>query len=69
LNLIKILIVGVLLAIIWSLGTALFHMVNDKSDSKKMVRALTMRVVLSVALFLLLLVGWSMGLISPHGLR
>jgi apolipoprotein N-acyltransferase len=64
---IKILIVACLLAIIVSLGSGLFHLVNDKGDSKKMVRALTVRIALSVALFILLFIAWSQGLIQPHG--
>jgi len=65
---IKILIVACLIAIVVSLGSGLFHLVNDKGDSKKMVRALTVRVALSVALFILLFIAWSQGLIQPHGL-
>lgn len=64
---IKLLIVACLIAIVASLGSGLFHLVNDKGDSKKMVRALTVRVALSVALFILLLIAWSQGLIQPHG--
>jgi hypothetical protein len=64
---IKILIVACLIAIVASLGSGLFHLVNDKGDSKKMVRALTVRVALSVALFILLFIAWSQGLIEPHG--
>ena len=64
---IKILIVACLIAIVISLGSGLFHLVNDKGDSKKMVRALTVRVALSVALFILLFIAWSQGLIEPHG--
>jgi hypothetical protein len=67
-SLIKILIVIVLIAIILSLGSGLFHLVNDKGDSKKMVRALTIRVGLSVALFILLFIAWQQGIIQPHGL-
>jgi hypothetical protein len=63
----KLLIVACLIAIVISLGSGLFHLVNDKGDSKKMVRALTVRVVLSVALFILLLIAWSQGVIAPHG--
>jgi hypothetical protein len=63
----KLLIVACLIAIVVSLGSGLFHLVNDKGDSKKMVRALTVRVVLSVALFILLLIAWSQGVIAPHG--
>jgi cytochrome bd-type quinol oxidase subunit 2 len=66
-SLIKILIVVVLIAIILSLGSGLFHLVNDKGDSKKMVRALTVRIALSVALFILLFIAWQQGIIEPHG--
>jgi hypothetical protein len=65
---IKILIVACLIGIVVSLGSGLFHLVNDKGESKKMVRALTIRVALSVALFVLLFIAWSQGLIEPHGL-
>ena len=67
-SLIKILIVACLIAIIASLGTGLFHLVNDKGGSKKMVKALTVRIVLSVMLFVLLFIAWSQGMIQPHGL-
>jgi cytochrome bd-type quinol oxidase subunit 2 len=65
-NWIKILIVLCLIGIVISLGSGLFHLVNDKGESHKMVRALTVRIVLSVALFILLLIGWSQGLLQPH---
>jgi len=57
----------VMLGILFSLGSALFHLMTDKGDSKKMVRALTVRVALSVALFLMLMIAWAAGLITPHG--
>jgi cytochrome bd-type quinol oxidase subunit 2 len=63
---IKLLIVLCLLGIIVSLGAGMFHMVNDKGESKKMVTSLTVRVVLSVALFVLLFIAWSQGLLQPH---
>ena len=67
-SLIKLLIVLCLLGIIVSLGAGMFHMVNDKGESKKMVTSLTVRVALSVALFILLFIAWSQGLLQPHGL-
>ncbi len=67
-TLIKFLIVACLVAIVASLGSGLFHLVNDKGESKKMVRALTIRIALSVALFILLFIAWSQGMIQPHGL-
>jgi len=67
--LIKVLIVACLLGIIASLGTGLFHLVGDKGNSKKMVNALTVRIALSVALFILLFIAWQQGLIEPHGIH
>jgi hypothetical protein len=67
-DVIKILILAVLAAIVFSLGTALFHLSRGKGDPQKMVRALTVRVALSVALFILLMLAWYNGLISPHAL-
>ena len=64
----KVFIVATLLAIIASLGHALFSMASGPTDSKRMVRALTVRVGLSVGLFVLLLIGWGTGAIAPHGM-
>ena len=65
---IKILVVIVLAAIVISLGSALFHLSSGKGDSKKMARALTIRVGLSLVLFILLMLAWAGGWITPHGL-
>ncbi len=64
----KILILIVFAGIVVSLGSALFHLSKGKGDPRKMVRALTVRVGLSLALFLLLMLAWYNGLITPHGL-
>jgi cytochrome bd-type quinol oxidase subunit 2 len=65
---IKLLIVVVLVAIVVSLGSGLFHLVKDDGQSKRMVNALTVRIALSVLLFVLLFVAWKSGLIVPHGI-
>jgi len=51
-----------------SLGSALFHLSRAQGDSRKMFRSLALRVGLSVGLFILLMVAWSLGLITPHGM-
>jgi len=66
---IKLLIVLVLAAIVASLGSGLYHLVRDEGRSKRMVNALTVRIVLSVLLFVLLFVAWRSGLIAPHGIN
>jgi len=70
-DVIKILIIVVLFAIVGSLGSALFHLSKGRgdpnnTDSKKMAKALTVRVGLSVILFILLMLAYYNGLIEPN---
>lgn len=67
----KLLIVAVLVLIVFNLFRALAALMNkDKTkDPTAVVRALTIRVALSVGLFVALLVGAYFGLIPTHGLR
>jgi glycerol uptake facilitator-like aquaporin len=64
----KIIIIGTLLIILISLGTALFSMMKNQPESNRTVKALTVRITLSIALLILIMVGYSMGLITPHNL-
>lgn len=66
-EILRFLVLLALLGILASLGSALFHLSRDEpQDSRKMARALTVRIALSLALFLLLMIAWRMGLIAPH---
>jgi hypothetical protein len=65
----RLLILGCLLAIVLSLGSALVSLVRNKGESSRMVQALTLRIGLSVLLFVLLLVAWRLGWIEPHATR
>jgi H+/Cl- antiporter ClcA len=67
-TLIRLLIIGVLVAIVGSLGSALFNLSRKSGDSRKVARDLTIRIGLSVALFILLMIAWYLGLITPHGM-
>lgn len=64
----KIIIISLLLIILISLGTALFSMMKNQPESNRTVMALTVRITLSIALLILIMVGYSMGLITPHNL-
>ena len=66
-TLFRLLIIGILLAILVSLGAALYHLARQRRDPGRMLRALTWRIGLSVALFVLLLVAAREGWIVPHG--
>jgi len=60
------------IGILASLGFALFFMLRDgregRAKSGGMARALTVRIGLSVLLFLCLLLAWKLGYIQPGGL-
>lgn len=62
----RIVIVLALLAIVASLGSALFFMMRDGGRGQRTVRALTLRVGLSVVLFLFMLLAVWMGWINPR---
>ncbi len=66
--LIKALIVITLLAIIASLGSGMLFLVKDKGKGDRTVRALTVRIALSISLFALLMLGIATGHIKPHGI-
>jgi hypothetical protein len=59
----RIVVILFLIAIVGSLGSALYYMVKDRDDGQRMFRALALRVGLSVTLFLMLMAGYYFGLI------
>nr|PZN81500.1 MAG: twin transmembrane helix small protein [Pseudomonadota bacterium] len=66
----KILVAVALLAVVISLGKGLYHLTagskQSSEHSAKLARALTVRIALSIVLFLVLMAGWYFGIISPH---
>jgi drug/metabolite transporter (DMT)-like permease len=62
----KIVILGLLFLIVSSLFVALYTLVKDKGQSNRTVRALTMRVSLSILLIVILLISYKAGLIKPN---
>jgi cytochrome bd-type quinol oxidase subunit 2 len=69
----KYLVALAFLAIIASLGSALFFMMRDGRDGKpktsNMARALAFRVGFSVLIFLCILIAWHFGYIQPTGIK
>ena len=65
----KIFVVIAFLLIITSLGSALFYLMRDKGQSNNTVKALALRVGLSIALFISLLIAHWLGWIETSGLR
>jgi hypothetical protein len=72
----KIVIVAFLVLVLAALGGAGFFMLRRGPDAgrlggdadKRMARVLAIRVGLSVTLFLLILLAWSLGWIHPSGI-
>ena len=68
----KYLVLLAFVAIIGSLGSALFFMMKDGQDGKpkssNMVRSLALRVGLSIMLFVCILLAWKFGYIQPTGI-
>ena len=54
-------VIAIFALIVASLGSALFYVYRDRSDSTRAVKALALRVGLSIALFLFLMGGYYFG--------
>jgi hypothetical protein len=65
---VKIVVILFLVLIVGSLGSALYYLVRDKGTTDRTVKALTIRISLSIALFVLLMAGYYFGLIPRGGL-
>lgn len=63
----KLVIIAFLVVIVGSLASALFYLMRDKGGSDRTVKALTVRVALSLTLFLILMLGYYFGLIPKSG--
>lgn len=68
----KYFVIFAFVAIIGSLGTALYFMLKSHDDSqsraRKMASALAMRVGISLVLFVSIIVAWKLGYIHPTGI-
>jgi multisubunit Na+/H+ antiporter MnhF subunit len=65
----RILALLFILFILASLASALYYLIKDKGQSDRVVKALTVRISLSLALFILLMAGYYFGFIPQTGLR
>ncbi|MDW8479087.1 MAG: twin transmembrane helix small protein [Xanthomonadales bacterium] len=65
----KLLILAAFAAVLYNLAAALWYMLRDRGESRRMVQALTWRIGLSVGLIALVMLMVALGWIEPHGLR
>ena len=66
----KLPVLLVLAFIVFSLGQGMYYLAKDDGDVDKtrVVKALTVRIVLSLTLFGLLILGYFTGVLEPHGM-
>ena len=62
----KIVVLLLFLVIVGSLFSALYFLLTDKGQSDRTVKALTLRISVSVVAFLLLIISGWMGWLTPN---
>ena len=65
----RIVVIIALVAIIVSLFSALVFLYRDRGSGTRIVKALALRVALSIGLFAFLMIAYRLGWIAPNGLR
>ncbi len=65
---VKIIITIMLFMVIASMAISLFSLVKDGESTDRTVKFLTIRIVLSIGLFLFIATAFFMGWIQPHGI-
>ncbi|USQ14109.1 twin transmembrane helix small protein [Legionella lytica] len=64
----KIIIIFAMIIIAGSLASGLVFLLRDSGNTKRTVKALTIRVAISLSLFIFLIIAFKLGLIRPHGI-
>ncbi len=63
----KLLAIVVLCLILLSLASGVFFLFRDSDNRTRVVTSLTVRVILSILLIAILIIGYMTGQIQPHG--
>ena len=66
--LVKLIVVIAIFLILASLVSGVVFLVRDLGESKRIVKALTWRIAVSLLLFLFLFLAFALGWLKPHGL-
>ncbi|MCE2999300.1 MAG: twin transmembrane helix small protein [Betaproteobacteria bacterium] len=62
----RIVVILFIAVILFSLGSALYYMIRDRGSGERTAKALTVRIALSVILFLMLIIGFQSGVITTR---
>ena len=65
---VKTIVISTLILIVFSLGSALFSLVRDKGQTDRTVKALTIRIALSIALLVFVMISGKLGLLTPSAM-
>lgn len=65
---IKLIVLILLALILISLGAGMFSLIKDGGETNRTVKFLTIRIILSIALFAVLVLAFIFGWIQPHGI-
>jgi len=65
---IKLIVLVLLALILISLGAGMFSLIKDGGQTNRTVKFLTIRIILSIALFVVLVLAFIFGWIQPHGI-
>lgn len=64
----KIIIIFTMIIIAISLGISLIFLIRDSGTTKRSVKALSVRIGVSLSLFIFLFIAFKLGLIKPHSI-
>lgn len=67
-SIVKITILILLLLILLSLGAGMFTLIKDRNQTDRTAKFLTLRIVLSILVFIFIAISFFMGWIQPHGI-
>lgn len=64
----KFIIIFTMILIAGSLASGFVFLLRDSGTMKRTVKALTIRISISLGLFIFLLISFKLGFITPHGI-
>ena len=65
----RYIVIGALILIVGTLASALYYLYHDRGHGTRMVKALAIRVALSAALIVFLVISYELGWIGATGMR
>ena len=64
----KLIILFAMIIILGALFSSLLFLLRDSGNNQRSLKALTIRISLSLILFIFLIIAFKLGFITPHGI-